>query len=710
MSDNAAAARCKCGQREVPAGCDGVRWYWQRHGRDACTLELPNKRCWCGLLRSEHIDGHREDAPRPDGTSTAMTCPFCDVPQCPGRGRRQDCVGICQRQPSAYDGDMHELRGPTPPTTQELRRQLDEMQAATRPPDSTAPEPATSMLGADTLAVRRVCDEYGAGFVADIANALRGTAPERARAWRDGECVGNVHVWGKSSVHMYGPAQLADDARCMCGVMTAAQFHERVAGIGAKNEPPPATRPPDGMPGELDDDEVELVAIARRRFDAECRQGEVPPNYQLRVIGGPHVEAVWNNVEIGRSVRATREEASALAREHCFAVRMADMVEIIRRERQIETLCKAVEVLRLPAAPPTVPGEPRAKGALCWCGRVTTIRVPIPTPFCEEHARVHAPPTVPGEPPPSVRRLVAEMRKVDGYDSGIASNDAKSAAGGRIARGAVLLEAVVRDSELFAAVCFRRAEHEHSCAPASPTAPVDAAIIENARILADSVDHEFERKIRDADPPRDGGAPVDEVAVRAILEERIAWHERESRACTTNISGLQGRGTSAGRAMNEGALKVHRIAVSDLKNVRAHLDAPTSAVSELRDCTCSDVRSGDSRCRGVGSLGEGWRCVKLGRGPTAEERAEAKRLLDEYAAKMTDHLSDEAPPTFIERCLRGEIENPIVAIDDAVHAWHTGEEPESMHVYLGMTWEEYGRWVIDPYALTAILEERRSAR
>ena len=51
---------CKCGQMQVPAGVDGVNWYWQRHARDGCTLELPNTRCWCGLLRSEHINGHAE--------------------------------------------------------------------------------------------------------------------------------------------------------------------------------------------------------------------------------------------------------------------------------------------------------------------------------------------------------------------------------------------------------------------------------------------------------------------------------------------------------------------------------------------------------------------------------------------------------------------------------------------------------------------------
>jgi len=59
--------KCQCGLHEVPAGVDGVNWYWQRHSREGCTLELPNTRCWCGRLRSEHIDGHNPETPRPDG-------------------------------------------------------------------------------------------------------------------------------------------------------------------------------------------------------------------------------------------------------------------------------------------------------------------------------------------------------------------------------------------------------------------------------------------------------------------------------------------------------------------------------------------------------------------------------------------------------------------------------------------------------------------
>lgn len=58
-SDHTLAARCICGQQEIPAGADGMQWYWQHHSRvGPCVLELPNQRCWCGRLRSEHVDGH----------------------------------------------------------------------------------------------------------------------------------------------------------------------------------------------------------------------------------------------------------------------------------------------------------------------------------------------------------------------------------------------------------------------------------------------------------------------------------------------------------------------------------------------------------------------------------------------------------------------------------------------------------------------------
>lgn len=57
------AAPCKCGLHQIPGWADQVSWFWQLHSRNVCTLELPNSRCECGLLRSEHIEGHAESMP-----------------------------------------------------------------------------------------------------------------------------------------------------------------------------------------------------------------------------------------------------------------------------------------------------------------------------------------------------------------------------------------------------------------------------------------------------------------------------------------------------------------------------------------------------------------------------------------------------------------------------------------------------------------------
>jgi hypothetical protein len=49
---------CKCGHFLVNLGVTH-NWYWQTHNAKVCTLELPDLVCWCGLKRSEHIDGHQ---------------------------------------------------------------------------------------------------------------------------------------------------------------------------------------------------------------------------------------------------------------------------------------------------------------------------------------------------------------------------------------------------------------------------------------------------------------------------------------------------------------------------------------------------------------------------------------------------------------------------------------------------------------------------
>jgi len=64
------AVKCICGQMDVPAAIDVVQWYWQHHSRTGCTLELPDLVCWCGLKRSEHLNGHADVPSPPAQTET----------------------------------------------------------------------------------------------------------------------------------------------------------------------------------------------------------------------------------------------------------------------------------------------------------------------------------------------------------------------------------------------------------------------------------------------------------------------------------------------------------------------------------------------------------------------------------------------------------------------------------------------------------------
>lgn len=78
--------------------------------------------------------------------------------------------------------------------------------------------------------------------------------------------------------------------------------------------------------------------------------------------------------------------------------------------------------------------------------------------------------------------------------------------------------------------------------------------------------------------------------VERLLTKAIAWHEREARACKTTIDRLGTRGGALG-AMNEGALKVHRIAVRDMTEVLAALqskgsDNPLGRYADFTDGEC----------------------------------------------------------------------------------------------------------------------------
>lgn len=52
------------------------------------------------------------------------------------------------------------------------------------------------------------------------------------------------------------------------------------------------------------------------------------------------------------------------------------------------------------------------------------------------------------------------------------------------------------------------------------------------------------------------------------------------------------------------------------------------------------------------------------------------------------------------------------AMDDEVDLWHLGAAPArcELHEWLGMTWHEYGRWVMSSLQLDVIVEERRRAQ
>lgn len=68
--------------------------------------------------------------------------------------------------------------------------------------------------------------------------------------------------------------------------------------------------------------------------------------------------------------------------------------------------------------------------------------------------------------------------------------------------------------------------------------------------------------------------------------------------------------------------------------------------------------------------------------------------------------------TFVERLRAGEIPDDQVedVLDLEIERWHnTWHEADNgdmhLHTYLGMTWEEYARWVRDPDQITIIKEQ-----
>lgn len=77
---------------------------------------------------------------------------------------------------------------------------------------------------------------------------------------------------------------------------------------------------------------------------------------------------------------------------------------------------------------------------------------------------------------------------------------------------------------------------------------------------------------------------------------------------------------------------------------------------------------------------------------------------------MADHTCDPHAPntcTFVSACLAGSASG--ADIDDWVDAWHDSESERTLAQFLGLTDEEYSRWVADPRTLNGVLATHRAA-
>lgn len=63
--------------------------------------------------------------------------------------------------------------------------------------------------------------------------------------------------------------------------------------------------------------------------------------------------------------------------------------------------------------------------------------------------------------------------------------------------------------------------------------------------------------------------------------------------------------------------------------------------------------------------------------------------------------------SFIEKCISGDAF--LDEIDDYIDVWHDDNTLEDIELYeyLGMTWQEYSLWVINPNILGLIVDTRR---
>ena len=71
-------------------------------------------------------------------------------------------------------------------------------------------------------------------------------------------------------------------------------------------------------------------------------------------------------------------------------------------------------------------------------------------------------------------------------------------------------------------------------------------------------------------------------------------------------------------------------------------------------------------------------------------------------------------PTIVDALVAGVVvgaDGRPLDIDDEIDAWHDGGDQShgELHAYLGLSWDEYSRFAMEPGALDAIVAERRAA-
>lgn len=70
-------------------------------------------------------------------------------------------------------------------------------------------------------------------------------------------------------------------------------------------------------------------------------------------------------------------------------------------------------------------------------------------------------------------------------------------------------------------------------------------------------------------------------------------------------------------------------------------------------------------------------------------------------------MSDDRSKTFIDLCLSGEAS--MEDVDDFVDAWHDGAGKLSLREGLGMSEQEYARWINDPRELSRVIASKKIA-